>query len=99
MNWVILVYLAIWTTGPQVMKYTMLEFSAKDYYECREIANEINDIENAYKSKTSYVRSFYWVYNNMLDDIKAECVFANPPAPKPKWADLKKEWGVPDIIE
>jgi len=39
------------------------------------------------------------VYNNMLDDIKAECVHANPPVPKPKWADLKKEWGVPDIIE
>jgi hypothetical protein len=35
----------------------------------------------------------------MLDDIKAECVHANPPVPKPKWADLKKKWGVPDIIE
>ena len=87
MNWVILGYLAIWTTGPQVMKYTMLEFSAKDYYECREIANEINDIKNAYKSKTSYVRSFYWVYNNMLDDIKAKCVYADPKAPMPKWAE------------
>jgi hypothetical protein len=87
MNWVILVYLAMWTTGPQVMKSTMLEFPAEDYYECREIANEINDIENAYKSKTSYVRSFYWVYNNMLDDIKAECVYADPKAPMPKWAE------------
>jgi len=76
MNWVILVYLAIWTTGPQVMKYTMLEFSA-----------EINDIKNAYKSKTSYVRSFYWVYNNMLDDIKAKCVYADPKAPMLKWAE------------
>jgi hypothetical protein len=91
--------MAMFTQGPEVMKYTVLEFPAQDWVECRSIAAEINQIETAHKSKTPYVRSFYWVYNNMLDDIKAECVFANPPAPKPKWADIKKEWGVPDIIE
>ena len=99
MKWVILVYLAMFTPGPEVMKYTVLEFRATDWVECKRIATEINHIEMAYKSKTAYVRSFYWVYNNMLDDIKAECVHANPPVPKPKWADLKKEWGVPDIIQ
>ena len=91
--------MAMFTQGPEVMKYTVLEFPAIDWVECRSIAAEINQIETAYKSKTPYVRSFYWVYNNMLDDIKAECVYANPPVPKPKCADLKKEWGVPDIIE
>lgn len=91
--------MAMFTQGPEVMKYTVLEFPAIDWVECKSIAAEINQIETAHKSKTPYVRSFYWVYNNMLDDIKAECVFANPPAPKPKWADIKKEWGVPDIIE
>ena len=99
MKWVILVYMAMFTQGPEVMKYTVLEFPATDWVECRSIAAEINQIETAHKSKTAYVRSFYWVYNNMLDDIKAECVHANPPVSKPKWADLKKEWGVPDIIE
>ena len=34
---------------------------------------------------TIYVRSFYWIYNNMLDEIKAECVYADPTAPYPKW--------------
>jgi hypothetical protein len=98
-KWVIIVYMAMFTQGPEVMKYTVLEFPAPYFAECQRIAAEINQIETAHKSKTPYVRSFYWVYNNMLDDIKAECVFANPPAPKPKWADIKKEWGVPDIIE
>ena len=99
MKWVILVYMAMFVQGPEVMKYTVLEFPATDWVECKRIATEINHIETAYKSKTPYVRSFHWVYNNMLDDIKAECVYANPPVLKPKWADLKKEWGVPDIIE
>ena len=71
----------MFTQGPEVMKYTVLEFPATDWVECRSIAAEINHIETAHKSKTPYVRSFYWVYNNMLDDIKAECVYANPPVP------------------
>ena len=96
MKWVILIYLAMWTNTPEVMKYTVLEFPAHDYYDCIDIAEEINDIETAYKSKTAYVRSFYWVYNNMLDEIKAECVYANPVAPVPKWLENKKrDWNKP----
>ena len=94
MKWVILVYLAMWTNTPEVMKYTVLEFPAYDYYDCIDIAEEINDIETAYKSKTAYVRSFYWVYNNMLDEIKAECVYADPIAPESKWFKeyTRKQW-------
>ena len=87
MKWVILIYLAMWTNTPEVMKYTVLEFPASDFQECQSIARQINDIKTAYNSKTAYVRSFYWVYNNMLDEIKAECVFADPPAPVPKWLE------------
>jgi len=86
-KWVILIYLAMWTNTPEVMKYTVLEFPASDFQECQSIARQINDIKTAYNSKTAYVRSFYWVYNNMLDEIKAECVFADPPAPVPKWLE------------
>ena len=94
MKWVILIYLAMWTNTPEVMKYTRLEFPAHDYYDCVDVAEEINDIENAYKSETAYVRSFYWVYNNMLDDIKAECVYAEPIATPPKWFKeyTRKQW-------
>ena len=88
MKWVILIYLAMWTNTPEVMKYTRLEFPASDFQECQSIARQINDIETAYNSKTAYVRSFYWVYNNMLDEIKAECVYANPIAPPPKWYEF-----------
>jgi hypothetical protein len=63
-KWVIIVYMAMFTQGPEVMKYTVLEFPAQDWVECRSIAAEINQIETAYKSKTAYVRSFYWIYNN-----------------------------------
>ena len=94
MKWVILIYLAMWTNTPEVMKYTVLEFPAHDYYDCIDIAEEINDIETAYNSKTAYVRSFYWVYNNMLDEIKAECVYANPIVTEPKWFEeyTRKQW-------
>ena len=94
MKWVILVYLAMWTNTPEVMKYTVLEFPAYDYYDCIDIAEEINDIETAYNSKTAYVRSFYWVYNNMLDEIKAECVYADPIEPESKWFKeyTRKQW-------
>ena len=77
----------MWTNTPEVMKYTVLEFPASDFQECQSIARQINDIKTAYNSKTAYVRSFYWVYNNMLDEIKAECVFADPPASVPKWLE------------
>ena len=90
MKWVILIYLAMWTNTPEVMKYTRLEFPAKDFQECQSIARQINDIETAYSSETAYVRSFHWVYSNMLDEIKAECVYADPPAPVPKWLENEK---------
>ena len=94
MKWVVLIYLAMWTNTPEVMKYTVLEFPAHDYYDCIDIAEEINDIETAYNSETAYVRSFYWIYNNMLDEIKAECVYADPAAPPPKWFReyTQKQW-------
>ena len=84
----------MWTNTPEVMKYTVLEFPASDFQECQSIARQINDIKTAYNSKTAYVRSFYWVYNNMLDEIKAECVYANPTAPPPKWFKeyTRKQW-------
>ena len=50
MKWVILIYLAMWTNTPEVMKYTVLEFPAYDYYDCIDIAEEINNIETAYNS-------------------------------------------------
>lgn len=88
MKWVILVYFAMFAgTSADDLRYKRLEFPAKDYWECVKIATEINDIKNAYKSSTPYVRSFYWVYNNMLHKIRAECVYADPKAPLPKWAD------------
>ena len=90
MKWVILIYLAMWTNTPEVMKYTRLEFPATDFQECIDIADQINDRANrGHNSDVSYVRSFYWVYNNMLDEIKAECVFAEPPAPAPRWLNKK----------
>jgi hypothetical protein len=89
-KWVILIYLAMWTNTPEVMKYTRLEFPATDFQECIDIADQINDIANrGHNSDVPYVRSFYWVYNNMLDEIKAECVFAEPPASAPRWLNKK----------
>ena len=86
----------MWTNTPEVIKYTRLEFPASDFQECIDIAQQINDITNAYKSNVPYVRSFYWVYNNMLDEIKAECVYADPAAPVPKWLENKKRnWNKP----
>ena len=88
MKWVVLVYLAMFAgTSADDMRYTRLEFPANDYWECTKVANELNDIETAYRSKTSYVRSFYWVYINLAHKIKAECVYADPEAPLPRWAD------------
>lgn len=80
----------MWTNTPEVMKYTRLEFPATDFQECIDIADQINDIANrGHNSDVPYVRSFYWVYNNMLDEIKAECVFAEPTASAPRWLNKK----------
>ena len=85
MHWVVLVYISMFTPTKEVMKYKSYEFPVSDFQECREIARQINDIETAYKSKFAYVRGFYWVYNNVAHEIKAECVYATPPAPFPEW--------------
>ena len=90
MKWVILIYFAMWTSTTDELKYTRLEFPASDFNECIDIAEQINDITNrGHDSDVPYVRSFYCVYNNMLDEIKAECVFADPPAPAPRWLNKK----------
>ena len=94
MKWVILIYLAMWTNTPEVIKYTRLEFPASNFQECIDIAQQINDITNAHKSDVPYVRSFYWVYNNMLDEIKAECAYTDPAAPVPEW--YKYYWSHPE---
>ena len=86
MKWIILVYLAIYVGGADgKLRQKRLEYPAADFQECIDIASQLNDIANAYKSNVAYVRSFYWVYNNMLHEIKAECVFVNPAEPLPKW--------------
>ena len=91
MKWVILIYLTMWTSTPDVKKYTRLEFPANDFHECIDIASQINDITNkGHNSDVPYVRSFYWVYINMLDEIKAECVFAKPSAAAPRWLNKKQ---------
>ena len=61
------------------------------------ITQQLNDIINrGHDSEVPYVRSLYCVYNNMLKDIKAECVYADPPAPVPKWFKKKKrDWSIP----
>ena len=85
MKWVVLVYIAMFASASDDIRYTRLEFPAKDAWFCMQMARELNDIENAYKSNIPYVRSFYWVFNNLAHKIKAECVYADPPAPAPEW--------------
>ena len=85
MKWVVLVYIAMFASASDDLRYTRLEFPAKDPWFCMQMARELNDIENAYQSDIPYVRSFYWVYNNLAHKIQAECVHADPPAPAPKW--------------
>ena len=86
MKWIILVYLAIYVGGAdEDLRYKRLEFPAKDFQECIDITSQLNDITNAYKSNEAYVRSFYWVYNNMLHEIRAKCVFVDPTDPLPEW--------------
>ena len=96
MKWVVLIYLMIIGVNGEP-KYTRLEYPVIDWQECLEIEQQLNDIVNkGHSSEIPYVRSMYWVYNNMLKDIKAECVYAEPPAPVPKWFKKKKrDWSIP----
>mgnify|MGYP003313786128 CR=1 FL=1 len=56
----------------------------------------LNDIVNkGHDSEIPYVRSMYWVYNNMLKEIRAECVHADPPVTVPKWMKKKRDWSIP----
>ena len=90
MKWIILVYISIHSNiglPPDDMRYNRIELPMSDFEECIDISQQINDITQGHRSNTPIVRSFYWVYNNMLEDLKAECVFANPTAPLPKWTD------------
>ena len=90
MKWIILVYLSVYTNiglPPNDMKHRRIEIPAADFNECMDISQQINDITEGHRGNAAITRSFYWVYNNMLEDIKAECVFANPLAPLPKWAE------------
>ena len=89
MKWVILVYLSIHANiglPPDDMRYKRIELPARNFEECIDISQQINDIVKGHRSNVGVVRSLYWVYNNMLEDIKAECVFAKPMAPLPKWS-------------
>ena len=85
MKWIVLVYLVIiGNTGEP--KYTRLEYPVMDWQECIEVEQQLNDIINeGHNSRIPYVRSMYWVYNNMLKEIQAECVHADPPITVPKW--------------
>ena len=89
MKWVILVYLSINTNmGLPVddVIHRRFEVPAKDFSECIDISEQINDLVNRGRtSEDQVVRSFYWVYHNMLEDIKAECVYGEPMAPSTKW--------------
>ena len=87
MKWVVLIYLAIFVNSTDELRYSRLEFPAHDYFDCVDITEEINEIGTAYNSDIPYVRNFFLVYSNLVHKIKAECVYANPEAPLPKWAD------------
>lgn len=89
MKWIILIYIVLHSNiglSPDDTTIKRIEIPAKDFEECIDVAQQLNDITKGHRSNTAIVRSFYWVYNNMLEDIRAECVYANPTAPLPKWA-------------
>jgi hypothetical protein len=93
MKWIVLVYLtvAVGTTEGNI-SYTRLEHLTKDFQECIDIEQQINDIiHRGRESKTKYVRSLYWEYKNTLGDIKAECVFADFPLPYSKKFNKEKK--------
>ena len=95
MKWVVLIYLMIIGVNEEP-KYTRLEYPVIDWQECLEIEQQLNDIINrGHHSEIPFVRSMYWVYNNMLKEIRAECVHADPPVPVPKWMKKKRDWSIP----
>ena len=82
MKWIILVYISIHSNiglPPDDMRYKRIELPMSDFEECIDISQQINDITQGHRSDAPIVRSFYWVYNNMLEDIKAECVLPIQP--------------------
>ena len=89
MEWVILVYLTINTNiGLPIddVRHRRFDFPATDFSECRDITEQINDLVNkGRESEDQVVRSFYWVYHNMLEDIQATCVYGEPLSPSTKW--------------
>ena len=89
MKWVILVYLSINTNiGLPVddVRHRRFEFPAKDFSECIDISEQINDlVHRGRESEVPSVRSFYWVYKNVLENIEASCVYGEPMAPSVKW--------------
>jgi len=93
MKWIILVYLTIAAgTTEGDISYTRLEHPAKDFQECIDIEQQINDIiHRGRESETKYVRFLYWEYKNMLHEIKAECIYADSPVPNPKWFSEKQK--------
>ncbi len=101
MEWVILVYLTIHTNlgPPDEIRYRRLDFPAINFSECIDITDQINDIVNRGRtSPVPYVRSFYWVHHNMLDEIKAECVYGTPAEPTAKW-EHNNPWLWRNLIE
>ena len=92
MKWIILVYLTVAAgTTEGDISYTRLEHPAKDFQECIDIEQQINDIvHRGRESETKYVRFLYWEYKNILHEIKAECIYADSPAPFLKWFNKKK---------
>ena len=91
MKWIVLVYLLFVGIDGNT-NHTRLEFPTNNFQECIDIEQQINDIINrGRESETEYVRYLYWEYNNILEDIKAECVFTDSLAPFPEWFNKKKQ--------
>ena len=98
MKWIVLIYLVMYSTSePLETRVTRLEFPAKTFDECIDAESQINSIvKYGHGSKISYVRSLYWVHSNMLKEIRAECTYAEPIAPLPKWYKNDKEYCMGD---
>ena len=93
MKWIILVYLTIAAgTTEGDIRYTRLEHPTKDFQECIDIEQQINDlVHRGRESETKYVRFLYWEYKNMLHEIKAECIYADSPLPYSKKFNKQKK--------
>lgn len=101
MKWIVLVYLAMFTDPSNLNESDLvrLEFQSSGYDDCQNITSEINDIKNARLSKTPFVRSFYQVYDDkLLNEIKAECIYASSDEALPKWTDtfVGPNWYIKD---